>query len=87
MKRPRVQNDVYHVFIWQGFIALKADTILVRSCIATIEVAITLLDPAKVTNIQYKNITPTRTGLHAFFDFSLTVKAAPHECVIRTGQP
>ena len=21
------------------------------------------------------------------FDFSLTVKAAPHECVIRTGQP
>ena len=22
-----------------------------------------------------------------FFDFSLSVKAAPHECVIRTGQP
>ena len=22
-----------------------------------------------------------------FFDFSLTAKAAPHECVIRTGQP
>ena len=22
-----------------------------------------------------------------FFDFSFTVKAAPHECVIRTGQP
>ena len=22
-----------------------------------------------------------------FFDFSLTVKAAPHDCVIRTGQP
>ena len=22
-----------------------------------------------------------------FFDFSLTVKAASHECVIRTGQP
>ena len=22
-----------------------------------------------------------------FFDFSLTVRAAPHECVIRTGQP
>ena len=21
------------------------------------------------------------------FDFSLTVKAAPHECIIRTGQP
>ena len=23
----------------------------------------------------------------SFYDFSLTVKAAPHECVIRTGQP
>ena len=22
-----------------------------------------------------------------FFDFSLTVKAVPHECVIRTNQP
>ena len=22
-----------------------------------------------------------------FFDFSLTVKAEPHECVIRSGQP
>ena len=22
-----------------------------------------------------------------FFEFSLTVMAAPHECVIRTGQP
>ena len=22
-----------------------------------------------------------------FFDFSLTVKAVPHECVIRTGLP
>ena len=21
------------------------------------------------------------------FDFSLTVKVAPHECVVRTGQP
>ena len=25
--------------------------------------------------------------IQIFFDFSLTVKAAPHECVIRTGQP
>ena len=24
--------------------------------------------------------------LSIYFDFSLTVKAAPHECVIRTGQ-
>ena len=25
--------------------------------------------------------------IEIFFDFSLTVKAAPRECVIRTGQP
>ena len=25
--------------------------------------------------------------LNILFDFSLTVKAEPHECVIRTGQP
>ena len=28
----------------------------------------------------------TRVCTFVFFDFSLTVKAAPHECVIRTGQ-
>ena len=27
------------------------------------------------------------TSRWVVFDFSLTVKAAPHECVIRTGQP
>ena len=26
-------------------------------------------------------------SVYIFFDFSLTVKAAPYECVIRTGQP
>ena len=26
-------------------------------------------------------------GVSVFFDFSLTVKAAPHKCVIKTGQP
>ena len=31
---------------------------------------------------------PMKTpSMHIFFDFLLTVKAAPHECVIRTGQP
>ena len=25
--------------------------------------------------------------MHIFFDFSLTVKAAPHECLNRTGLP
>ena len=33
---------------------------------------------ARSTDLRY---------LQVFFDFSLTVKAAPHECVIRTGQP
>ena len=31
--------------------------------------------------------TNYRTASLIFFDFSLTVKAAPHECVIRTDQP
>ena len=25
--------------------------------------------------------------IHVLYDFLVTVKAAPHECVIRTGQP
>ena len=29
----------------------------------------------------------TREHIHALLDFSLTIKAAPHECVIRTCQP
>ena len=28
-----------------------------------------------------------KNEVQLFFDFSLNVKAAPHECVIRTGQP
>ena len=38
------------------------------------------------TNIVFQS---ELSFLSAFilFDFSLTVKAAPHECVIRTGQP
>ena len=31
--------------------------------------------------------TDKRQRKMVFFDFPLTVKAAPHECVIRTGQP
>ena len=31
---------------------------------------------------------PPKSGdIFIFFDFSVTVKAAPHECIIRTGQP
>ena len=38
---------------------------------------------------QHLRSNPLMRWKRAFvlFDFSLTVKAAPHECVIRTGQP
>ena len=38
-----------------------------------------------VNNIMHMHISNTHT--HILLDFSLTVKAAPHECVIRTSQP
>ena len=34
-----------------------------------------------------RTLTPFIYCIRIFLDFSLTVKAAPHECVIRTGQP
>ena len=33
------------------------------------------------------NCLKTQCTQLLLLDFSLTVKAAPHECVIRTGQP
>ena len=39
--------------------------------------------PAKQTDF----VTSGRVSWPIFFDFSLTVKAAPHECLVRTGQP
>ena len=32
-------------------------------------------------------VSPLNAFRVIFFDFSFTVKVAPHECVIRTGQP
>ena len=40
--------------------------------------------------VKYREIDRQHRRVYTvtlFFDFSLTVKAAPHECVIRTGQP
>ena len=37
------------------------------------------------TGAQFGNTDSEMTQV--FFDFSLTVKATPHKCVIRTGQP
>ena len=36
-----------------------------------------------------RRLQPTRDGcdIRVLLDFLVTVKAAPHECVIRTGQP
>ena len=34
-----------------------------------------------------KTISGAADGLSVLYDFLVTVKAAPHECVIRTGQP
>ena len=37
--------------------------------------------------IAYAQKPPLNAHADVFFDFSLAVKAAPHECVIRTGRP
>ena len=42
--------------------------------------------PIKV-HVYIKVDTNSRRTLSILSDFSLTIKAAPHECVIRTGQP
>ena len=41
----------------------------------------------RVTREQHINPFSQAKNDLVFFDFSLTVKAAPHECVIRTSQP
>ena len=43
-----------------------------------------------LNSIQPSNaniLKKTKLYFILFFDFSLTVNAVPHECVIRTGQP
>ena len=45
-------------------------------------------DISTCNHITYKMGNPILiVSICMFFAFSLTVKAAPHECVIRTGQP
>ena len=34
-----------------------------------------------------KKYSQIDAGIHVLYDFLVTVKAAPHECVIRTSQP
>ena len=41
-----------------------------------------LFSESNVSQIKFE-----LTDINKLFDFSLSVKAAPHECVIRTGQP
>ena len=40
-----------------------------------------------IKNSEKNGLLLDQQPIQVFFDFSLTVKAAPHECVIRTGQP
>ena len=47
------------------------------AAVATSQILIRITVYNTGTNIRYALL----------FDFSLTVKAAPHECVIRTSQP
>ena len=54
--------------------------------------SMTEMNPAFKFLVQYDNwkghVGSAGSGnKEVFFNFSLTVKAAPHECVIRTGQP
>ena len=45
------------------------------------------LIPSDVVFIMLINVKMTTMQNIILLDFSLTVKAAPHECVIRTSQP
>ena len=38
-------------------------------------------------SVVYDKINLSHLPICVLYDFLLTVKAAPHECVIRTGQP
>ena len=44
-----------------------------------------LLNLFRTSGIKFVNLTDTMKTLLVLYDFSVTVKAAPHECVIRTG--
>ena len=43
------------------------------------------MDPDQTAPLVFVN--QARESSCVFFDFPLTVRAAPHECVIRTVQP
>ena len=57
---------------------IKERIISVKRINDTITFAVKAIMNISRSHRQYKGV---------FFDFSLTVNAAPHECVIRTGQP
>ena len=57
---------------------IKERTNSVKRINDTITFAVKAIINILRSHIQYKAV---------LLDFSLTVKAAPHECVIRTGQP
>ena len=64
-------------------------TVIYSHCVSNIHMITTrVASPLKMLPIKNNNLTSNSyfVNLVNFFDFSLTVKAAAHECVIRTGQ-
>ena len=58
-------------------------------CLFWLDIHYRCIRPNKLITEVYNlnNKTTLYILVPVFFDFSLTVKAAPHECVIRIGQP
>ena len=46
-----------------------------------------ILNKSENATPDCKMMQASKANESVFFDFWLTVKAAPHECIIRTGQP
>ena len=60
--------------------------ILSRADVLTLLEA-TIVSVLKDTNHRRSGVVIMSVQVSLLLDFSLTVKAGPHECVTRTGQP
>ena len=63
---------------WRQIFALDSVVVKAQKCLARMEAS-------KLTQCTVKEKQSYQINI--LLDFSLTVKAAPHECVIRTSQP
>ena len=73
------RGNVHHKFEFQGrsLVSVDGDKKMIYQ---------NLEDETATTKTQLR-ILQDFIKVHVLLDFSLTVKAAPHESVIRTGQP